>query len=291
VPGIYDEPEFYVAACAYRDVPSEVAALLRWWGLHSAVDRAGRGAHDRAGGGAQPEAGGGAQPEDRQPRSALELAAGPAEHARELAARGVAATALDINPQMCAWAQERAARAGLALTVVTADMRDFSLPAPVDLAITMLNSVCHLFTLDDLVAHLTAVAGQVTGGGLYIMELAHPADALSREQRTSSDWVSDLDDGSVTVHWGGPRDQIDPVTQVTREHVAVTYRKNDGTVRTITDVVPNRFWTATEVDAAVRLAGGFTIAARYGDFEGDVPIDAPSAWRMIMVLRRAADGG
>jgi SAM-dependent methyltransferase len=274
VPGIYDEPEFYAAACAYRDVPSEVNALLRWWGLHSAQDGAVSGA----------------QPEDgRRPRSALELAAGPAEHARELAARGVPATALDINPQMCAWAQARAAQAGQALTVVTADMRDFSLPAPVDLAITMLNSVCHLFTLEDLVAHLTAVAGQVSGGGLYIIELAHPADALSREQRTSSDWVTDVHDGSVTVHWGGPRDQIDPVTQVTREHVVVTYRKNDGTVRTVTDIVPNRFWTATEVDAAIRLAGGFTIAARYGDFDGDVSLDAPTAWRMIMVLRRAAD--
>ena len=29
VPGIYDEPELYEAACAYRDVPVEVAALLR----------------------------------------------------------------------------------------------------------------------------------------------------------------------------------------------------------------------------------------------------------------------
>ena len=271
MPGIYDEPEFYAAACAYRDVPSEVDALLRWWGQHSAH-------HDQH-----------SVQRDQPPRSVLELAAGPAEHARVLAARGVAATALDINPQMCAWAQARAAQAGQALTVVTADMRDFSLAAPVDLAITMLNSACHLFTLDDLVAHLTAVAGQVTGGGLYIMELAHPADALSRDQRTSSDWVTELDDGSVTVHWGGPRDRIDPVTQVTREHVVVTYRKNDGTVRTITDVVPNRFWTATEVDAAIRLAGGFTIAARYGDFDGDVPLDAPTAWRMIMVLRRAAD--
>jgi SAM-dependent methyltransferase len=264
VPGIYDEPEFYAAACAYRDVPSEVDALLRWWRQHSA------------------------QPEPQPPRSVLELAAGPAEHARELAARGVAATALDINPRMCAWARARAAQAGLALTVVTADMRDFSLPAPVDLAITMLNSVCHLFTLDDLVAHLTSVAGQVTEGGLYIMELAHPADALSRDQRTSSDWVTDLDDGSVSVRWGGPQDRIDPITQVTSEHVVVTYRKDDGTVRTVTDEVPNRFWTATEVDAAIRLAGGFTIAARYGDFDGDVSLDAPSAWRLIMVLRRSA---
>src|SRR5260370_22884853 len=43
VPGIYDEPEFYEAACAYRDVPAEVNALLRWSdkhrGPHSAPPR------------------------------------------------------------------------------------------------------------------------------------------------------------------------------------------------------------------------------------------------------------
>ena len=48
MPGIYDEPEFYVAACAYRDVPSEVTALLRWWGQHSTLDGAGRGAQPEA---------------------------------------------------------------------------------------------------------------------------------------------------------------------------------------------------------------------------------------------------
>lgn len=268
MPGIYDEPEFYAAACAYRDVPSEVDALLGWWSLQ----------HEGQ--------------QDRPPRTVLELAAGPAEHARELAARGVAATALDINPQMCAWAQARATAAGQELTVVTADMRDFTLPAAAtfDLAITMLNSLCHLLTLDDLVAHLGSVSRHVADGGLYIMELAHPADALSRSPRTSSDWVTDLDDGSVTVRWGGTGDRIDPITQVTREHVTVTYRKNDGTVRTVTDVVPNRFWTATEVDAAIRLAGGFTVAARYGDFDGHTGLDDPSAWRMILVLRARPAG-
>ena len=280
MPGIYDEPEFYAAACAYRDVPSEVNALLRWWRLHRAQLNPG-------------------QPVEQPPHSVLELAAGPAEHARELAARGIDATTLDINPAMCAWAQARAAESGLRLTVVEADMRNFTIaateqtapdqsgPAQFELAITMLNSVCHLFTLDDLVDHLTAVARHLADGGLYVVELAHPADSLSGDPRTSSDWVTDLDGGSVTVRWGGVRDRIDPVTQVTREHVTVTFRKPDGLTSTVTDVVPNRFWTATEVDAAIRLAGGFTIAARYGDFDGDVTLDAPGAWRMIFVLRRS----
>ena len=260
--GIYDEPEFYVAACAYRDVSADVTALLRWWRRHRADGK------------------------DSVPGSVLELAAGPAEHARELARYGIAATALDLNPAMCAWARDRAASDGDQLDVVQADMRDFGIPRTFDMAITMLNSLCHLMTLDDMVAHLTAVGRHLADGGLYVAELAHPADCLSAQPRTSSEWTSEVGDGVVTVRWGGGRDVIDPVTQITEEHVSVTYRKAGEAVRTVTDVVPNRFWTATEVDAAIRLAGGFTVAARYGDFDGDVSLGAPGAWRMILVLRR-----
>jgi SAM-dependent methyltransferase len=264
VPGIYDEPEFYQAACAYRDVPAEVDALLRWVGRHRGADAG-------------------------SPRSVLEMAAGPAEHARELARRGLAATALDLNPAMCGRAQELAEAAGISLTVVEADMRDFSLPDPIgrfDLAVTMLNSLCHLLTLDDMLRHLDCVARHLDAGGLYIAELAHPADVLAPEHRTSSEWNTEVSDGLVSVRWGAG-DRIDPVTQITREHVSVTYHKRGGAVRTVNDVVPNRFWTATEMVAAIRLAGGFTIVASYGDFEADLPVDATEAWRMIFVLRRS----
>jgi SAM-dependent methyltransferase len=261
VPGIYDEPEFYEAACAYRDVPAEVNALLRWSGKHR-------------GQAAGPL------------RSVLELAAGPAEHARELARRGLQATALDLSAAMCARARALAAEAGVSLTVVQADMRDFGVPGRFDLAVTMLNSLCHLLTLDDLIQHLACVSRHLIPGALYIAELAHPADLFTTERRTSSEWSSETGDGTVSVRWGGGKDDIDPITQVTREHVSVTYRKRGGVVRTVTDVVPNRFWTATELNAAVRLAGGLVVAASYGDFHADAPVDAPTAWRMILVLRR-----
>ena len=260
MPGIYDEPELYEAACAYRDVPAEVDALLRWSGKHG---------------------GGG----DGLPRSVLELAAGPAEHARNLARRGLEATALDLSPAMCARARDLAEMAGTPLTVVQADMRDFSLPGRFDLAITMLNSLCHLMSLDDMLRHLASVGRHLDPGGLYIAELAHPADFFAAERRTSSEWSTEVGGGTVSVRWGA-QDRIDPVTQITREHVSVTYHKRGAGVRTVTDVVPNRFWTATELTAAIRLAGGFTVAASYGDFGTDSPLDGPDAWRMILVLRR-----
>ena len=260
VSGIYDEPELYQLACAYRDVPAEVSALLTWCDKHYAND-------------------GGV-------RSVLELAAGPAEHARELARRGLRAAALDRSPAMCAFAAAQARAAGQDLAVVEADMRDFAISDRFDLAVTMLNSACHLFTLDDLLAHLTAVAAHLVPGGLYVVELAHPADYLGAVPRTSSEWTIEQDGIRAAVRWGGEADRIDPVTQITREHMSISARMPDGTTRTVSDVVPNRFWTATEMTAAVRLAGAFTVAASYGDFDDTTALDDPAAWRMILVLRR-----
>ena len=139
------------------------------------------------------------------PRSVLELAAGPAEHARELARRGLEATALDLSAAMCARAGDLAKADGLSLTVVEADMRDFRLPGEFDLAITMLNSLCHLLSLDDMLRHLASVARHLAPGGLYIVELAHPADFFAAERRTSTEWTSAVAAATVSVRWGGDR--------------------------------------------------------------------------------------
>ena len=271
VSGIYDEPELYELACAYRDIPAEATALLAWCAAQFT-------------GSADQEA-------DSGVRSVLELAAGPAEHARELARRGLRAATLDLSPAMCAYAAAQAKTAGVDLQVVQADMRDFAVSGPdgapvaFDAAITMLNSVCHLFTLDDLVRHLTAVRASLVPGGLYIVELTHPADLFGPAPRTSSEWTIDAPGVHADVHWGGRTDQIDPLTQVTDEHMTITATAADGTVRTVSDVVPNRFWTLTEFTAALQLASVLRLVASYGDFDVTTPLDAPTAWRMILILQ------
>ena len=274
--GIYDEPELYELACAYRDVPAEVTALQAWCGTHHAGPVS----------------------------SVIELAAGPAEHARELARRGLRATALDWSGAMCSYASAQAKAADVELSVVEADMRDFTVAGPdgalaaFDLAVTMLNSACHLFTLDDLVRHLNAVRANLAAGGLYIVELAHPADFFAPEPRTSSEWTVDAPGVHAEVHWGGRGDRIDPLTQVTNEHMTITATSDDGTIRTVSDVVPNRFWTLTEFTAAIALsnasqpaphdaAGGFELVATYGDFDETTALDDATAWRMILILRRS----
>ncbi|WP_433461589.1 class I SAM-dependent methyltransferase [Spirillospora sp. CA-128828] len=256
--GIYDDPWAYELACSFRDVPAEVDVLLGWC--------AERGA---------------------RPATVLELAAGPAEHAREFARRGVATTALDLNPEMCAHAAREADRGGVELEVVRGDMTRFDLGRRFDLVVTMLDSTSHLMTLDAFVAHLRRVAAHLAPGGLYIVEMSHPRDRLGGDPSVSTGWTVERNGVRASVRWGEPTDRLDPVTQIADDHVTMTIT-GDGATRTIQDVVPYRFWSATELDAAIRLAGGLAVVAQYGDFgagESTVALTDPEAWRMITLLR------
>jgi SAM-dependent methyltransferase len=307
VSGIYEEPELYELACAYRDIPAEATALLAWYATHfeggarpTGLGLAQQAAPAPAAG--RPDSAATERLQGTGVRSVLELAAGPAEHARELARRGLRAAALDRSAAMCSYAAAQAKAADVDLQVVEADMRDFTIKGPdgarvvFDTAIAMLNSLCHLFTLDDLVRHLTAVRAHLVPGGLYIVELAHPADFFAPVPRTSSEWTIDAPAVHAEVRWGARSDRIDPLTQVTNEHMTITATASDGTIRTVSDVVPNRFWTLTEFTAAVELSntrqsddtsGRFELVATYGDFDETTALDAATAWRMIIILRRA----
>ena len=264
---IYDDPAAYELSCAFRDIPAEVDALLRWSARYG-----------------------------RRPRTVLELAAGPAEHARELACRGLAATALDLSPAMCAYAAAKAP----GLTVVQADMTDFKLPERFDLIITMLDSTAHLHTLDAMAAHFTRAAAHLAEGAVYILEMSHPGDRLGHDPSTSTRWTTERDGVTAEVSWGSLEDALDPLTQLVDDQVMIKVTEpparpgGPARVRVVEGVVPYRFWTATELEAAVRVAAAehpetaLEIVAQYGDFADITPAD-PAAWRLITVLRRKSD--
>jgi len=244
---LYDAAEAYEIAFSYRDLAGEADALERWYG--------------------------------RRPGSVLELAAGPADHALEFAARGVRAAALDLSPAMCDRARANAVRRGVKLDVHEADMTSFALDDSFDLAICMIDSIAHVLTLDALVAHLAAVRAHLTEQGCYIVETSHPAEYLAHAKRVETEWAQERDGRRAYFRWGNPEDRIDPITQVTPYRVTITL---DG-VLVADEVVPNRFWTPDELDAAGRLAGLRTVA-RYGDFAG-LPLADERAWRHIVVYR------
>lgn len=258
---IYDHARLYDVAFSFRDVAVEcntLAALLR---RHAG----------------------------REPASVLELAAGPARHAREFARRGAAATALDSVPAMGAYALDRAREDGVAIEAVRADMVAFQLGRRFDLAMLLMDSASYLLDNDAVVRHLRSVADHLADDGLYVLEMCHPRDAFGIGSSTQTNWTQELDGLSVTTQWGAPEDVFDPITQVETVTATLDWTGPEGSGRLVESARQRRF-TATEFDALVRASGCFETVERLGSLaptEPPVPFDnAPAAWRMVPVLRR-----
>ena len=226
----------------------------------------------------------------RRARRVLELAAGPAAHAIEFGTRGCTVTALDVSPEMCAYAAGRATEEGVDLDVVQDDMVGFRIPRRrFDLAVVMLDSASHILDLDGMVSHLRSVGAHLVPGGLYMMEMAHPTEFLAGSPKTQDRWRLTRDGTRVDVNFTSPRRGFDAATQVLKCNISVKVNDGAGT-RVLRDHVALRRWTATELDAAARLAGNLRVVDRYGAFDVDAPFGAgdPSEWRMISVLERTS---
>jgi SAM-dependent methyltransferase len=252
--GLYGDPDLYAWAFSHRDVTGEVDALLRWYARHGPR---------------------------RSPRRAIELGSGPAEHAVELARRGVRVTALDASAPMRMAARRAARSSGVELEVVGGQMTSFSLTKRFDLALSVGDTVAHLHAIDDLVAHLDAVGRHLTPGGVLVIEATHPADFIGGRARTRSSWQVTRNGQRLRVRWNQRRPGLDPVTQL--EHASVTLTTDAGVVRH--DLVLRR-WTATEIEAAARLSKRLRISATYGDYD-DTPLADPGASRLVVVLTAA----
>lgn len=258
---VYDLPRIYDIAFGYRDVRREVRVLSRWY-----ADLAGR-----------PEL-----------EDVLELACGPAAHAREFARLGARVVAVDRSEAMCAYATEQAEKQGVSVEVHRADMVEFSLEAPHDLAISMLDSTSHLVDLDQMISHLSAVRAVLRPGGLYFAEMAHPGDFMTTRPRTITRWVQRRGDTEVRIAWGADGDRFDPTTQIGQATVLLRVT-GPGGIRTLVDTVEYRRWTRMEIEAAARLAG-LEVVQWFGALDAVAPFDnEPGAWRMIPAMRRGLE--
>jgi SAM-dependent methyltransferase len=257
---IYAAARYYDIAFAYRDFAEECDFLTRAAAHHLG----------------------------RAPSSVLELAAGPANHAIELARRGLAATALDREPAMVQYGTEKAATAGVALDYAQGDMTAFTLERPVDLALLLLGSAACLLTNDAVISCLQRVADALTPGGVLIIELPHPRELFNIDDTTEDGWEVTQEGTRVKVRWGADGDSMNPVSQVAQVTTTLTIWEGKRK-QVIRDRALQRRFTVQEVDALARASGSLEAVAWYGGLDMEVAIDdAEQAWRMVAVLQKPA---
>lgn len=230
-----------------------------------------------------------------QQQSFLELGCGPARHAREYARRGWRAIGLDLSRDMLDYAMAGAARDGVGIDALCADMCDFTLDAPVAIASNLMESLSHLTTNDQVVAHLRAVSRNLLPGGIFVIEMAHP-DSIWRDSLPNH-WQSKSTDTTlfanepyteVDVLFGAADDPYDWISQQWIVTTRLDIREAGEPQRSIEHHFPHRWYGTQELRALIDLSGAFSETHWFGDMQLPPPPLANNLTceRMITVLRR-----
>jgi SAM-dependent methyltransferase len=104
-------------------------------------------------------------------RRLFEPACGTGRLLADLAARGYRMTGVDLSRPSLEYLQRRLARRRLRASILRADMADFRLAGPVDVAYCTFDSFRHLLTEQAARGHLQCVAESLRPGGIYILGL------------------------------------------------------------------------------------------------------------------------
>ena len=238
---------------------------------------------------------------DRAPRSAVELCCGQANHLRELARRGLRTYGIDSNRDMLAYARSLDApalksagllRGGAGLLrggagLQCADIRTFTLPERVDLAYCLFDSFCHCTTDADAIATLRSTGKALRRGGVFIVELTHPADFFAGiRSRSLSRWTQRYPDVVISTRFAHTR--IDPVNETFVPSITIDARYTDGRPPArIVDEFAYRMWMPSALRHVAAASGCFDIVGWHGDLTPVVPFDmTEDSWQMVVVMRR-----
>ena len=220
-------------------------------------------------------------------KSFIELACGPGRHAREMAKRGWKSSALDLSKEMVEFAAAEAEKEGLKITAIEADMTKFKLKKPVLLACTLMESISHLVTNEQMVSHLKSVSKNLVSGGIYVIEMTHPMFYFPDDEPNT--WVCKEGDTRVEITFGLPTDTFDSVTQ--QWQVTTRMKVKEGKEPERVDEIhsPIRWYLAQEMKALIDLSGAFDKYWFYGSLysiPGKELDDSEDSDAMVIVLRK-----
>lgn len=230
---IYAVPKAYDLAFSYRNYSSETLEFLDWYAQ--------------------------LKPIGNTPKTALELACGPARHLLELARRGCTGTGVDISMAMCGYANFLAHEEKLAVNVYKHNMVSFNLQRKYDLILLLLNSVSHIIDENALRSHFESVRRHLSPTGMFIIESSRLA---SKEHYGGHSWQGTAELGTVEVEWA-----CEP--NVERARITGIL---DGRNIEIEEEFPMRKWLTKELIAAANTSG-LALLATVGDFSEDPIIE------------------
>lgn len=219
------------------------------------------------------------------PHSLLDLACGPGYHARNFARRGLRAVGLDLRQEMLAFANDAAAREGVHVQWLAADMRTFQLEHPVDVIINVFDGIDCLNSNEDLVAHLRAVGANLTPAGLYFIDVTNPY-YTSFNSYDHFKYRGERDGVSVEILWATNDPLVNPLTSIANTQMEI-HINDHGHETVVVDMASERVLSGQEISLLAELSGVLKPIAWYGGYDFGLPFEqSPQAARMIAVLQK-----
>ena len=188
---------------------------------------------------------------------------------------------------MLDYAQAGAAHDGVIIETTCADMTDFTLSAPVAVAANLMESLSHLTTNEQVVAHLRAVSRNLLPGGVFVIEMAHP-ETIWRDSLPNF-WTSTHADGTeIEILFGAQDDPYDWITQEWTVTTRLNIREPGLAERVVESHNNHRWYLAQELRALIDLSGAFSKQWWLGNMVVPPPDLATGADcdRMIVVLQK-----
>jgi SAM-dependent methyltransferase len=188
----------------------------------------------------------------------LDLCCGTGQLARQLSARGFNVTGVDGSAEMLAYARQNAPAA----TFIQSDARDFKLPAPVQAAVSIFDSLNHIIERSGLEVAFRCTYEALLPGGVFVFDMN--LDTAYRNQWRGSYSIVEAD------HVVAVRSKYNGAAREAEMHITIL-REVDGVYQRSDVVLKERAYPAEEV-LEMLAAAGFVDAKAY-DAEHDL------AWR------------
>jgi len=119
----------------------------------------------------------------------LDLACGSGRHSLELRRHGFEVVGADISPELLEIARRDAAKAGLEVTFVEADLRDLDFDAEFDIVLSLNDgAIGYLETEEENLRTFEVIARSLRPGGRHLMQL--PNVLYAREHLPQKSWIS-----------------------------------------------------------------------------------------------------
>jgi SAM-dependent methyltransferase len=190
----------------------------------------------------------------------LELACGTGRLTIPLAQYGHNVVGLDSSACMLRRARAKAAEAGVPVSLIQGDMRDFDLGQRFALVIVSCNSLAHLTGNDDLLSCFRAVERHLAPGGLLAFDITNPRlrELAGADKPCAGGSTPTAISASEALSY-------DPVLQVRISEWSVAGPSHEP--RAFAPLVLRQIFPQ-ELPLLLGAAG-LELAARYGDFDGN----------------------